>query len=381
MKTMYIILLTTIILSSCGTNPNPTSTKEDSVADVVSNMVQLTKEQASLAQLELAPIEQGKMKGMTHLNGVIDVPPTGIASVSIPMGGYIQDINLIPGTFVKKGQVLATVKDPAYVQLQENYLATKAKLSYLQQDLDRQKTLLTQEAVSKKSFQQIQADYNTNAIQLKALSEQLKLINIQPENLTTEKMSSLVQLVAPIAGYISKVNINRGKYVTPSDILLEIINPNDIHAAITIYEKDIANFKVGMKGTVTLTQDPAKKYPVSVLAVAHNINEDKTALLHCHFDKIPANVLPGMFLTADMVVETKDAVLIPIESVQRFQGKDYIFIQSAENVFEVKEIQVIQSNAAFVTVSNADANTWIGKQIVVKNAYSLLGKLMNKSEE
>ena len=376
---MYTILLTTIILSSCGTNPKSTTTKEDSV-DVASNIVQLTKEQASLAQLELAPIEQGKMKGMTHLNGVIDVPPTGIASVSIPMGGYIQDINLIPGTFVKKGQVLATVKDPAYVQLQENYLATKAKLSYLQQDLDRQKALLTQEAVSKKSFQQIQADYNTNAIQLKALSEQLKLINIQPENLTTEKMSSLVQLVAPIAGYISKVNINRGKYVTPSDILLEIINPNDIHAAITIYEKDIANFKVGMKGTVTLTQDPAKKYPVSVLAVAHNINEDKTALLHCHFEKIPANVLPGMFLTADMVVETKDAVLIPIVSVQRFQGKDYIFIQSAENVFEVKVIQVIQSNATFVTVSNTDANAWIGKQIVVKNAFSLLGKLMNKSE-
>ena len=376
---MYTILLTTIILSSCGTNPKSTTTKEDSV-DVASNIVQLTKEQASLAQLELAPIEQGKMKGMTHLNGVIDVPPTGIASVSIPMGGYIQDINLIPGTFVKKGQVLATVKDPAYVQLQENYLATKAKLSYLQQDLDRQKALLTQEAVSKKSFQQIQADYNTNAIQLKALSEQLKLINIQPENLTTEKMSSLVQLVAPIAGYISKVNINRGKYVTPSDILLEIINPNDIHAAITIYEKDIANFKVGMKGTVILTQDPAKKYPVSVLAVAHNINEDKTALLHCHFEKIPANVLPGMFLTADMVVETKDAVLIPIVSVQRFQGKDYIFIQSAENVFEVKEIQVIQSNATFVTVSNTDANAWIGKQIVVKNAFSLLGKLMNKSE-
>ena len=380
MKTIYTILLTTIILSSCGTNPNSTTTKQDSAADIASNMVQLTKEQASLAQLVIAPIQQGKMKGMTHLNGVIDVPPTGIASVSIPMGGYIQDINLIPGTFVKKGQVLATVKDPAYVQLQENYLATKAKLSYLQQDLDRQKTLLTQEAVSKKSFQQIQSDYNTNAIQLKALSEQLKLINIQPENLTTEKMSSLVQLVAPIAGYISKVNINRGKYVTPSDILLEIINPNDIHAAITIYEKDIANFKVGMKGTITLTQDPNKKYAVTVLAVAHNINEDKTALLHCHFDKIPANVLPGMFLTADMVVETKDAVLIPIESVQRFQGKDYIFIQTSENVFEAKEIQVIQSNTAYVTVSNADANAWIGKQIVVKNAYSLLGKMMNISE-
>jgi cobalt-zinc-cadmium efflux system membrane fusion protein len=296
------------------------------------------------------------------------------------MGGYVQDINLIPGTYVKKGQVLATVKDPTYVQLQENYLAAKAKLIYLQQDIDRQKTLLTQEAVSKKAYQQLQADFATNQIQVKALSEQLKLINIQPDNLTTEKMTSLVQLIAPMSGYITKVNINKGKYVTPSDILLEIMDPNDIHAAITIYESAIAGFKVGMKGTVCLTQDPTKKYPVSILAVSHNINEDKTGLLHCHFEKTPSNVLPGMFLSADIVVETNEAVLIPIESVQRFQGKDFIFLQTAQNEFEAMEIQVRQTNADFVTVSNADAKSWIGKSLVVKNAFSLLGMMMNKSD-
>jgi cobalt-zinc-cadmium efflux system membrane fusion protein len=380
MKTIYTFLLTTIILTSCGTNPKPTAAKEEAAIAVESNLIQLTKEQVALAQLVTAPIQLGKMKGMVHLNGVVDVPPTGIASVSIPMGGYVQDINLIPGTYVKKGQVLATVKDPTYVQLQENYLAAKAKLIYLQQDIDRQKTLLTQEAVSKKAYQQLQADFATNQIQVKALSEQLKLINIQPDNLTTEKMTSLVQLIAPMSGFITKVNINRGKYVTPSDILLEIMDPNDIHAAITIYEKDIANFKVGMKGTVTLTQDPTKKYPVSILAVSHNINEDKTGLLHCHFEKIPANVLPGMFLSADIVVETNEAVLIPIESVQRFQGKDFIFLQTAQNEFEAMEIQVRQTNAEYVTVNNADVKSWIGKPLVVKNAFSLLGMMMNKSE-
>ena len=378
MKTIYIPFLAAILLSSCGSNPKVETGLESSGDSV--NKVQLTKEQAAIAQLVLAPIQQGKMKGISHLNGVIDVPPTGIASVSIPMGGYVQDINLIPGTYVKKGAVLATVKDPAYVQLQESYLAAKSRLVYLQQDLDRQKSLLTQEAVSKKSYQQLQAEFNTNAIQLKALSEQLKLINIQPENLTTERMTSLVQLVAPISGYITKVNINRGKYVTPSDVLLEIMDPNDIHAAITIYEKDIASFKVGMKGTVTLTNDPTKKYPVTILAVSQNINEDKTGLLHCHFDQIPKNVLPGMFLTADVFIESNEAVLIPIDAVQRFQGKDYIFIQNKVNEFDAIEIQIAQSNNEFVSVSNADARAWIGKSLVVKNGFSLLGKWMNKSE-
>ena len=378
MKNSYNIILSALFLLSCSSDPKNDTQKE--AVEEVTNKVSLTKEQATLAQLVMAPIELGRMTGTAHLNGVIDVPPTGIASVSMPLGGYVQDINLIPGNFVKKGAVLATVKDPAFIQLQENYLASKAKLNYLQQDLDRQKLLLNQEAVSKKSYQQIQADYNAINIQLRALAEQLKLINIQPENLTPESMTSLVRLTAPISGYITKVNINRGKYVTPSDVLLEIMDPNDIHAVITIYEKDIANFKVGMKGTVTLTQDPTKIYTVSILAVSQNINEDKTGLLHCHFGNTPKNVLPGMFLTADIVVETNEAVLIPIESVQRFQGKDYIFIQQANNEFEAIVIEINQSNKEFVSVKNTDAKSWVGKSLVVKNAYSLLGKMMNISE-
>jgi cobalt-zinc-cadmium efflux system membrane fusion protein len=380
MRKIYTILLSSTILFGCGTKPSSVETNNDSTGVVLSNKVQLTKEQLALAKLTLEPIKQGKMKGEAHLNGVVDVPPTGVASVSIPLGGYIQDINLIPGTYVKKGQTLATVKDPAYIQLQESYLAANAKLAYLQQDLDRQKSLLTQEAVSKKTVQQLQADYTTSLIQLKALSEQLKLININPASLTTDRMTSLVQLIAPISGYITKVNINRGKYVTPSDVLLEIMDPNDIHAAITIYEKDIAGFKVGMKGTVTISQDPSKKYPVTILAVSQNINEDKTGLLHCHFDQIPKNVLPGMFLSADLALESNDAVLIPVEAVQRYQGKDYIFIQTAALEFDAIEIQVSQTNGEFVSVNNADAKAWIGKSIVVKNAFSLLGKWMNKSE-
>lgn len=379
MKNIYILFFLVTTLMSCSSEPKVES--ENITTEInASTKVNLTKEQAVLAQLVTEPIKLGKMKGTVHLNGVVDVPPTGIASVSIPMGGYVQDISLIPGTFVKKGQVLATVKDPAYVQLQENYLATKAKLSYLQQDLDRQKSLLTQEAVSKKAFQQVQVEFNANTIQLKALSEQLKLINIQPELLSTENMTSLVKLISPISGYITKVNINRGKYVTPSDILLEIMDPNDIHAAITIYEKDIANFRVGMKGTVSLTQDPSRTYPVTILAVSQNINEDKTGLLHCHFDQVPKNVLPGMFLTADLIVESQEAILIPIGAVQRFQGKDYIFFQNAPNEFEAIAIEINQSNKDFISVNKLNAKDWVGKQVVTKNGFSLLGMLMNKSE-
>jgi cobalt-zinc-cadmium efflux system membrane fusion protein len=380
MKKYFISFLVLLALNACSSKEPKNSTNNIDDSTISSNLVQLDKDQIQQANLKMAVLEKGTASMEVHLNGKIDVPPTALASVSIPMGGYVQDINLIPGNYVKKGSTIATIKDPQFVQLQEDYLSAKAKSVYLSQDMDRQKLLLQQDAVSKKTFQLLQSEFNTNAIALKGLAEKLKLINIDPSTLSIDKISSKVNLIAPISGYVSKVNINRGKYVAPTEVLLELIDPNDVHAAITIYEKDITLFKEGMKGKVVLANEPNKSYPVTVLAVSKNLDDDKSGLLHCHFASVPKNMLPGMFLTADFSVNNANTVIVPINAIQRFQGVDYIFIQQSANQFEAKQVTVGTINKTTAAILNPEATEWLGKNIVVENAYSLLGKLMNKSE-
>ncbi len=380
MKKYFIYFLVLLALNACSSKEPKNSTTNIENSTISSNLVQLDKDQIQQANLKMAVLDKGTASMEVHLNGKIDVPPTAVASVSIPMGGYVQDINLIPGNYVKKGSTIATIKDPQFVQLQEDYLSAKAKSVYLSQDMDRQKLLLQQDAVSKKTYQLLQSEFNTNAIALKGLAEKLKLINIDPSTLSIDKISSKVNLIAPISGYVSKVNINRGKYVAPTDVLLELIDPNDVHAAITIYEKDITLFKEGMKGKVVLANEPNKSYSVSVLAVSKNLDDDKSGLLHCHFTSVPKNMLPGMFLTADFSVNNANTVIVPINAIQRFQGVDYIFIQQSANQFEAKQVTVGTINKTTAAILNPEATEWLGKNIVVENAYSLLGKLMNKSE-
>ncbi len=380
MKKYFISLLVLLALNACSSKEPKNSTTNTEDSTISSSLVQLDKDQLQQANLKMAVLEKGTASMEVHLNGKIDVPPTAVASVSIPMGGYVQDINLIPGNYVKKGSTIATIKDPQFVQLQEDYLSAKAKSVYLSQDMDRQKLLLQQDAVSKKTYQLLQSEFNTNAIALKGLAEKLKLINIDPSTLSIDKISSKVNLIAPISGYVSKVNINRGKYVAPTEVLLELIDPNDVHAAITIYEKDITLFKEGMKGKVVLANEPNKSYSVTVLAVSKNLDDDKSGLLHCHFASVPKNMLPGMFLTADFSVNNANTVIVPINAIQRFQGVDYIFIQQSANQFEAKQVIVGTINKTTAAILNPEATEWLGKNIVVENAYSLLGKLMNKSE-
>jgi membrane fusion protein, heavy metal efflux system len=380
MKKYIISFVFIASIVACKSEDKKTTVSDKSSEKVFSGTVYLDQEQLKQANLKMALIEKGAASVEVHLNGKIDVPPTAIASVSLPMGGYIQDINLIPGNYVKKGGIIATIKDPQFVQLQEDYLTAKSKAAYLSQDMDRQKQLLQQDAVSKKAFQLLQSEYNSNAIALKGLAEKLQLINIDPNNLTIEKISSKVNLVAPISGYVTKVNINRGKYVAPTDILLELIDPNDIHAAITIFEKDITLFKEGIKGKVVLANEPNRTYPVSIMAVSRSLDEEKSGLLHCHFLNAPKNVAPGMFLTADFSLQNDEAIVVPIDAIQRFQGIDYVFIQKSNNEFEAKKVSVGVINKTSAAILNQEASEWIGKNVVIENAYSLLGKLMNKTE-
>jgi cobalt-zinc-cadmium efflux system membrane fusion protein len=77
------------------------------------------------------------------------------------------------------------------------------------------------------------------------LEEKLRLIHINPNSLHENNISKSIRIYSPIDGFVSKVNVNIGKYVTPSDVLFELVNPADIHLNLKIFEKDLNKIFIG----------------------------------------------------------------------------------------------------------------------------------------
>jgi cobalt-zinc-cadmium efflux system membrane fusion protein len=88
-------------------------------------------------------------------------------------------------------------------------------------------------------MQQAQSEMNSQKILMNSLAQQLRLININPESLNSGNITKSVPVYSSINGFVSKVNVNIGKYVNPSDVLFELINPDDIHLNLKVYEKDL----------------------------------------------------------------------------------------------------------------------------------------------
>jgi len=372
------ILLMTLVSCNSKTDKQPVVEKQP----LIETTVTLNEAQLKNAALTIANPVDKVISTTIKVNGQVDVPPQSLVSISFPLGGYLKSSHLLPGTSVRKGEVIAVMEDQSYVQLQQDYLMAKAKMEYLSADLQRQKELSDADAVSKKNYQQVLSDFKMQQVIIKALEEKLRIINIDPEKLTVNKISRIVNVRSPISGYVTTINVNIGKYVNPSDVLFELVNPDDIHAAMTVFEKDISLFKKGMKGKVALNDNPSKEYLVDVILATKNVDESRSGLVHCHFENHNIHeLLPGMFLTGVFELGNKPVIAVPEDAVVRFEGKQYLFIATNKNTFELRLIETAGKENGWIAIKPQQNMDWLKQKIVVKNAYSLLGMLKNKMEE
>lgn len=362
-----------LLLMGCGSQKKETPQQE---ANLPSNRIALSPDQEKVLSLVYGDAEKIHMSAVIDVQGRIDLPPQNIISVNFPLGGYLKGTKLIPGMHVSKGEVIGTVEDQAIVQLQQDYLSAKAKSTLTKLEFDRQKSLYDANAGTSKNYQQAEAELKMQNVLVKGYAEKLKLIGIDPSNLNENNITGQVQLKSTINGFVSKVNVNTGKYVQPTETLFELIDPDDIHVALTIFEKDLNAIHKGDEVKIHFLDEPSKNYLAEVILVNRGVDDNRTALAHCHFKHQPKNLLPGMYVEGEVDVSNKEVFALPDEAVVRSGEKQYVFVKNAENTLEMKEVVTgVSKNGKTEIVSGLENAPQ--KSVVLNNAFKLLGIYKN----
>ncbi|MBQ0909418.1 efflux RND transporter periplasmic adaptor subunit [Flavobacterium sp. F-328] len=374
MKNTVITLIGLFFLYSCG---NKKTENETEATPAIENTTTLTDAQIKNAGIETGKIEQKEISSLLKLNGKIDVPPQNLVSISVPMGGYLKYTKLLEGMYVTKGQVLCVVEDQQYIQLQEDYLLAKAKIGYAKAEFERQKELNRSKASSDKVYQQAQSEYNSLSVMVQSYGEKLKFAGINPSNVSAKNISKSINIYSPISGYVSKVNVNTGKYVNPSDILFEIVNPSDIHLALTVFEKDINKMAIGQSVIAYNNTDPEKKYPCKIILIGKDFSENRSTEMHCHFTSYDKSLLPGMYMNAEIELKSQQSNALPSEAIVNYENKNYVFVAKENKQFVMKEVTTGNTENEFTEIISDDLNE---ATIVIKGAYALLMKMKNVEE-
>ncbi len=386
---LFSILTIITVISACNGKKTEEKSETEKVetkdSTATKDEVSLTADQYKVAAIELGKIEMRNLSSVIKVNGVVDVEPQNLVSISAPLGGYVKSAGLLPGEAVRKGQVVAVIENAAFIDIQQDYLESKSRMVFLSQELERQKELRKEEVNAAKTLQQVTSEYNMMNAKINALEQKLSLIGISTKTVQSGRISRTSNLYSPIAGYVTASNVNRGKYVQPSDVLFELTNKNDMHLALNVFEKDVRKINPGQPIRFALASETDYQREAKVFLIGKSTEKDGTVPVHAHLNiSNDVALYPGMYVKAMIETRTEDVPALPVEAIIQSEGKDYIFIQTdtAQNKTTFKMIPVVKGmeQEGFVGVTLPDNFSVSTSKIVIKGAYALLSAMKNVEE-
>lgn len=350
--------------------------------------VMLSQQQMDVMGIEFDSIEKRSLTDIVKANGYVLLPPQSKANVSTFLGGMVKTVNVIPGAYVRKGQVLATLESTDYIQLQEDYLKAENDLSYLEKDYRRQKEMLSAKATSEKMYQQTLNRYNSTKATVLSLQNKLKLLGISVNNLDNGQMAAAISVTSPINGYVQNVHVNVGKFADPTLVMFEIINNDRLFIDLQVYQEDLAKIKTGQKVLLSLP-DQNGTIGEAVIYAMDKVLDNSTKSVNVHA-KIVRNfqtrLFPGLYVNGSIQTGTDKVTALPSEAIYKEGGTENVFILSRiikkgrdrEYVFSAQEVKTGISNAGYTKITFLK-NIPLDARIVVKGAYYIVSE-KNKGE-
>ncbi|GEN74984.1 hemolysin D [Chryseobacterium hagamense] len=375
-----------------------TEQSEEQHQEAPQTIASLTEEQIKAVGITLGSIEMKELTATIKANGQLRVPNNNKATVTSLYGGIIRTLNIQVGSSVKKGQVIATIDNPEFIRLQEDYLTTNSRIIYAEQEYRRQRELFDNDAGARKNLQSADAELKTLRTKKASLLRQLQMMGISPGSVSNGNMRSGLVITAPISGTVSSIASQIGSYVDVSSPVAEIIDNNSIHLDLQVFEKDLPKMRTGQVVHFKLTNNPETEYDAEIYSIGSSFeNDSKTISVHASVTGNKTGLIDGMNITGIVSLNKTVTPAIPDEGIVEADGKFYVFVQTDENPdaheshrketgkmpqsinFEKVEVVKGSSDMGYTAVTPVKQIAADAK-LAVKGAYFINAKLTNSGE-
>lgn len=410
MKQIIFIFITTVLLFACGGKASTKTEKseekteehaEEGHSEIEGNAVSLSEEQMKTAGIELGTIDLKNLKTSIRANGTLTVPNQNKALVTSINSGVLKTLLIQPGSYVKKGQAVATIINPEAAPLQQELQTTNAQIRMAEIELKRQRELVEGNAAPLKNVQRVQTELATLRATRNAISKQLSAMGISVSSVSKGNIITTMTITAPISGTVSTVTAQIGSPVDQSTPIAEIVNNSQLHLDLFVYEKDLPKLHKNQVIHFTLTNNAGKEYDAKIYSIGTAFaSESKTIPIHAVVMGDKEGLIEGMNITALISIGTTVLPAVPTDAIVSYQGQDYVFVKTetkAEEHHEEKEehakegkehgheegisferVQVAKgaSDVGFTEITPVK-NIAPGTQIIVKGAFFVMAKMTN----
>lgn len=378
-KKLYILslLAVSLFMSACSKKETPKS--ETATATKNTTNIELNDKQLSLSEIETGNTVVQEMSHIVTGNGFMELPPENMATISLPISGRIVKVFVTIGDKVKKGQTLAEVEHPEFIQLQKDYLESKSNYTASKAEYERIQDLAKDNISSAKQLQEAQNKYETAKANYEAAKASLALIQVNPETIDQKGVQNRFAIKSPIDGSVTATSLNIGKSVSPGESLFDIINKSHMHVNLQIFENDLPHIALGDRVEFNLISHPDQKFDAQIQYIGEKVDpENRSVEIIAHILQPQDVFKEGMYVNGAIHTQKRTVSTLPETALINRDNQWFAFIKKGNSFEEIKVQKGAEMNGLVEILNPQDFPN--DNSVVTKGAYYIESEIEKTAE-
>jgi membrane fusion protein, heavy metal efflux system len=380
-----LLLGTAAAVSGCDGTPS-TSVVAPSPAAHVEGLVRLSAKESLRVGIAVAPVVRSEFRTHRDFPALVQPNQRAMADITTLVRGRVVDVYADLGQQVEANALLAILYSSELGLAQSAYLKARAKLHLADQTYARAKFLLEEKVIGEAEAQRRQAELLSMQAEAHESRDRLKLLGMNDDQFLrlgrSQDIQSHVPIVAPFAGRIIGRNLTRGEVVETTEKLFVIADLSEVWVLANIPERDIAFVHAiyasgGRQAEVKINAYP-KEVMMGMITYVGDVLDPatRTMQLRLELPNPDGRFKPEMFATIRLSSEPQpDQMTVPEAALQRNEGRTFVFVQRDADTYEVRDVQIGESNGTFTTILGGLNE---GDSVVTHGAFLLKSELLKK---
>jgi membrane fusion protein, heavy metal efflux system len=287
---------------------------------------------ASIAGVRMAAPEVGAIADGVECYAEMAFNQNKLAQIAAPVGGIIQEVVADLGQKVEEKQILAKIWSASIAEG-----VAKAVLTH--QTLERERRLRADRVTSEKDLQQAEADH-------RAACQQARTLGFSEEDIDRMKGSPNIpvylEVRAPFAGDIVERTAVRGALVDAGKPLFTLADRSVMWAMLNIPEASLGQVKEGQNVELKVESLPGRTFTGKLTWIGAEVDEkSRMAKARAEVANSEGVLKAKMFAQARILMHKKEgAVLLPSSAIQRIEGKSFVFVKVADDLFDARVVRL-----------------------------------------
>jgi membrane fusion protein (multidrug efflux system) len=264
--------------------------------------------------------------------------------ISAKASNIVTAVKFRDGERVRRGQVLVQLDD---AQVRADVAAAQAALTESESQYNRSRELLSTQALSKSSFEQLEATMKANRARLAAANARLEDTVIR----------------APFSGRVGLRRVSVGSLISPGAVITTLDDTSVIKLDFAVPENFLATLREGLTVRATAPAFPGRTFTGKVASIDSRVDPaTRSVTVRALLANEDGALRPGMFLNVALANDERDALVIPEEALTPEAERQFVYVVAGGKA-ERREVRIGGRRPGSVEIV---AGLTAGEQVIVE---------------